>query len=200
MKAEAHWSVLKQYILLHYDRPRVNLLVETIAFRSMLEIYNESKPIRIGAKKPSWWRQFSQIRNAYSSKKSTGVPYLSYQELFTCNCPQWYRSQFLLCKHLIQNVPCPQYREVTMRSSILFIAIGKHSSLVRIKIDDEDGLWTSPIEGSNLLISLEDEDDFDYSVEGHSSLLPIGNAITEPLQDVLHHVTNLEQNDSGFVF
>lgn len=137
-----------------------------------------------------------EILKAFGSKESSGVFYTTTKKLLqTTACSGIEISS--LRKHLKQNVPYTQYHGFKIRRSVSFIVIDKYNSRIRAKIGGKDGLQTSLIDETSLMLSLEDEDDFDYSVEDHSTSLSIGNAVTETLEDVLHHVINLKQNDSA---
>lgn len=59
------------------------------------------------------------------------------------------------------------------------------------RIDDEDGSKSLTISITVPFFTLESNEDFEHFSDGQPTLLLIGNAITEILQDALLHVKKL---------
>lgn len=141
MKVEAHWSILKRLYLLPYNRPRLDLLVHIIDSALMRKFVCDYKSLALGVKKPFWWKLFVRSWKLCSASKEHNT-YDTCLRMFTCSCLAWQRSQFFLCKHLVGNLACPTYRQVTVNRSPPFVVIDKNSTRVRANIDNEDVIIT----------------------------------------------------------
>lgn len=121
--------------MLLYNRPRVDLLLYFISRKLILKYIADLEVLREGLKKLNWWKQFRKewdrckdafTQNVYDTKNS----------LFTCSCPAWLKSQYFICKHLV-NQPCPQYRDLTINRQSPFIQINVNSKALFANIDGE---------------------------------------------------------------
>lgn len=138
MKVEAHWSLLKRLFLMKFNRPRVDLLVHIVGTRLLVKVHNDYDAMKNGLKKPSWWKSFVKTWKKCREASTSVTSYNTRRDLFVCSCPQWQKGLFFLCKHLVQNDPCPFYNQVTINRSPPFLLIDTASTRVRANIDSED--------------------------------------------------------------
>ena len=101
--------------------------------------YESMKSERI---EPYWWKTFVSIWKKCSTAEGHGQ-YQTDKTTFMCSCPAWLRSQFFLCKHIVQQRQCPKYHQVTIRRSPPFIIIDESSTRVIANVDDELLLYPS---------------------------------------------------------
>lgn len=126
MKFDAHWSLLKRLYLLPYNRPRVDLLVYVISTKLLPKYLSNLENVRSGVKNPNWWKQFRREWYICRESISNGV-YKTNKIPFTWSCLARVRSQFFLCKHLVNN-SFPQYCELNINRSPPFIKTSNCSS------------------------------------------------------------------------
>lgn len=143
MKVEAHWSLMKRLYLLPYNRPRLDLLVHVIATSLMNKYKHDYGALKSGRKKPYWWKSFVSTWRQCANTAIAGN-YITDTHNFICSCPAWLRSQFFICKHLVQGQRCPKYHEVTIKRSQPFIQISPESSRKTANVDDEELNNTNP--------------------------------------------------------
>lgn len=136
MKVESHWSMLKRQFLLPYNRPRVDLLVHVIASTVMVKFDHEYEALKLGRKKPFWWNAFVSMWKKASTSVINGA-YHTDQANFICSCPAWLRSQYFICKHLVQDMACPHYHQITIRRSPPFVIIDNNSARLIANVDNE---------------------------------------------------------------
>ena len=107
MMIEAHWRALKRKHLLHHNRPRLELLVWIIINRVTPPLLDKfSQCITASPRRDAfrWEKEFA--RRWRKSKERTVRPgkvqeYGTDAGRWTCACPAFAKSRFMLCKHLV---------------------------------------------------------------------------------------------------
>lgn len=154
MKVEAHWSILKRLYLFSFNRPRVDLLIHILESKIMRKYSDDYKAYCEGYLKPWWWKEFLKSWKT-CSKEQLNRNYITNSNLFICSCLAWQRSQDFFCKHLVHGQEPPEYGQVTLRRSPLFIIVDRKSKRTRANIDEEeDGAHIhtgAPVLAGNLL-------------------------------------------------
>lgn len=136
MKVESHWSMIKRLYLLPYNRPGLDLLIHVLATGVMTKYKHDYNAMKSGRNKPYWWRAFVTMWKKCSEAEIRGQ-YQTDKQNFMCSCPAWLKSQFFICKHLVGDMPCPNYHQVTIRRNPPFLIIDRNSTRLIANIDDE---------------------------------------------------------------
>lgn len=122
MMCESHWSLLKRLYLLPYNRPRVDLLLYVLDSKLLSKYTSDYHLLMNGRKKPSWWREFVEEWKRCATTTIRGI-YIVDKDTWTCSCPAYLRSPFLLCKHLVAGADVPVYRDIIRRRHPPFLEI-----------------------------------------------------------------------------
>ena len=195
MLVEAHWSTIKRHFLSHFNRPRIDFLLFIIGTRLLPKVRQDFSKLLIGTEKPFWWWEFSRAWRSASSRPINGI-YTTNQSQWICSCPAFQSSKFLICKHLVQNLPCPAYRDLVRNRSPPFLEIKRTSErLVAdlagelrsafVQHDSDDPMWEP---SGELLLENEDEADEQQSDDRSRELLAW----------TASHLTELASNGAGF--
>lgn len=110
MMIEAHWRVLKREFLLPFPRPRLDLLVWVITHQLLLmsrakfdlKIINRRVPLEWEMEFCRAWKSLTRKIAASSESADADQRYLPSLEKWTCGCPSFGKSRFMLCRHLVQ--------------------------------------------------------------------------------------------------
>lgn len=158
MLVEGHWSMMKRSLLQCYNRPRVDMLLHIIERSLLPKIRIEFGLIFEGSKKPYWWKSF-----VAEWKRCLGTlvqhVYKTDFEAWTCTCPAYRRSPFLLCKHLVRNQPCPYFRDVCRYRQPPFMVFCRRENVYFANIDNEidttpSGHFTGGVNTQNSAVAL----------------------------------------------
>ena len=121
MMIESQWRILKRDFLINNPRPRLDLLVWIIIHKqSRLVLHNFLLKIINRAQTLDWELEFVREWDTKSGRNDPGLGYMDNRpenpnatelyspslEHWTCGCPSFFESRFMLCKHLIS-----RYRE-----------------------------------------------------------------------------------------
>ncbi|SAM00704.1 hypothetical protein, partial, partial [Absidia glauca] len=105
MLVESHWRVLKRNHLYHHNRPRLDLLCFVIINNYCTDlIHTYQQKVVLRRDLLAWESEFVKEWNALH-RRSIDVPrhnYLTNYNQWVCNCPYFYSSRFLLCKHIVR--------------------------------------------------------------------------------------------------
>ena len=122
MTIEAHWSVVKRQYLVHNNRPRIDFVLYILEQRLMPKVEADFKLLAQGLKKPKWWGEFTK-EWVQASNKALNGSYETNTTTWTCSCPAYMRSRFLICKHLINGASCPAYRSLVRNRRPPFLQV-----------------------------------------------------------------------------
>lgn len=86
MKVESRWDLLKRAYLLPYNLPYLNLFVQIVDTKLLTKFENDLGALKIGVKKPYWWKQFVQTWN-YCASSPVQHTYNISSVIFTYSCP-----------------------------------------------------------------------------------------------------------------
>jgi hypothetical protein len=107
MIIESHWRVIKHDYLHKFNRPRIDLLIWILVERLIpryitryQQLTTKNQRTRIIA---SWRPDFKRAWKE-CIKKECNFVYDANTARWTCSCPAFYQSRFLICKHLVQSV------------------------------------------------------------------------------------------------
>ena len=112
MVVEAMWRNFKRLVLYHYNRPRVDFATYTLvtqalpAYRTkVLRILDDPRKGRAAA----LHGEQIPIKKAWLllRDRPTEGKYITKVSDWTCDCGTQKYHSYLLCKHLIQKIPCP---------------------------------------------------------------------------------------------
>jgi hypothetical protein len=171
------WRHLKKEWLHLWPKMRLDLLVWTVIEKIVPEYVEEVeqflRPTKLARDASSWRKEFKrEWRKCEVKDTSTPgeFPYTKYNPdpgSWTCACPAYRDSRFLICKHLIQRchpVTPRFFLEVTRNRTTPFWS---HPSLVPLEEDDEAG---GPLPPSNMILNApveewesDSDQDFDDS-------------------------------------
>ena len=148
-----------------------------------------------GRKKPTWWHDFTK-EWAHASIHDAQNSYVTNAGTWTCSCPAYLRSRFLLCKHLIAGTACPAYRAVIRNRHPPFLQIrtdpDRHIPQIGGELQHLPG--SVPIE--SWLTSLSE-----HRESFHDEHVPEGtedqDSVHALLQWTYNHVANLKKTHSG---
>ena len=133
MMVESHWSLLKRRYLLFHNRPRVDFVVYIMEKQLLPSFRNELFNLKNGRKKPTWWKEFVRDWNKARETEINRL-YSTNYDTWTCSCPSFLQSRFLICKHLVLGRPLPEYRNVIRNRKPPFITFrrdrDRHYALV----------------------------------------------------------------------
>ncbi|KAI8331750.1 hypothetical protein BC941DRAFT_360098, partial [Chlamydoabsidia padenii] len=105
MLVEGHWRALKHSHLYHHNRPRLDLLCFIITddyYTDLISSYRQKVLIRCVLHAwedeyiKTWNNHFLRQHNVSRGNYNTNIAQ------WTCSCPQFYTSWFLLCKHIVR--------------------------------------------------------------------------------------------------
>lgn len=129
------------------------------------------KNMEIGTLKPVWWTRFRMTWKKLADTEIRGV-YNTKKILWTCSCPAFLASEFLLCKHLIHGKELPQYREINRFHRPPFLRFEENEGMFfpnlmneykmarrRKSLDQSDNIGHNPIVSSPAQ-EVEDQRDF----------------------------------------
>ena len=106
MLIEAHWKVLKRNHLYHYNRARLDLLVYVIMDRYFPDLrYKFNRDTVIGSHATRWANEFTKEWNRLVGREENSNANALYEpstETWTCGCPSFLTSRYLVCKHLVR--------------------------------------------------------------------------------------------------
>ncbi|KAJ7774512.1 hypothetical protein DFH07DRAFT_865834 [Mycena maculata] len=98
MMVESHWHRIKHDFLHHFHKPRLDLLAWIVVVKLAPQYYRRLKLLM----EYTGWSRFSELpswRKDFKSEWRRPDPYR-----WVCTCPYFFRSRFLICKHLVQAV------------------------------------------------------------------------------------------------
>ena len=124
MIVESHWRKLKHDYLHRFNRPRIDLVVWIILDRVVPDSIAQLEALRGGNRRQgsaSWRktfkRQWDDLWSLEVSSESLSR-YHTNPSKWTCGCPSFLESRFLICKHIVQ---C--YEPITdVKDRILFFS------------------------------------------------------------------------------
>jgi len=106
MIVESHWRLVKRDYLYKFNRPHVDLLVWILVDRLIPRCVSKIQQLRASRLLASWRLAFKRAWKECSNKTWSGISYAINPTKWTCSCPDYLQSRFLICKHLVQSV-CP---------------------------------------------------------------------------------------------
>ncbi len=111
MTAEAHWSVLKRHYLVMHNRPRVDFIIHLMETTLLSKFRNYYALLSAGVKMPRWWPAFKTEWRSLS-ERALNRNYNTSEQSWICSRPAFLNSRFMMCKHLINGKPIPEYRNL----------------------------------------------------------------------------------------
>lgn len=199
MKVEAHWSLLKRLFLLQFNRPRVDLLVHIISSRLLPKISNDYQALYHGSNKPHWWKAFVRTWKQCKQAQPSGRDYYTDSYNYICTCPAWQRAQFFLCKHIVQDMDCPLYKQISLNRSPPFIVIDKTTERDRANIDNEELICSvdqQASESEEAYIPVQPVHHFNFEEET-GSLGTVSAEIEDVIEWLPGHIADLKSCSSG---
>lgn len=138
MRVDDHWSFSRRCFLLQFNRLRADLLIHIIVRKLVPKMQNDFEAYKVGRRKPAWFKSFVLERKRCCNSKNCRFSYNTNGKIFICSYPAWQRAQFCLCKHLVDERPCPTYKELVILRCLSFIEIQLNSARAIANIDDKD--------------------------------------------------------------
>jgi hypothetical protein len=164
------WRRIKRDYLSHFGNPRLDLLVWVLVCKLQPLYVRLVHKIRFPTGRPrdarSWRKAFKAEWKACYARETSAqdrFPYLRYEpdpSRWVCACPAFFRSRFLICKHLVKSchpVPSRFFLEVQRNRTTPF---WKHPALTPLEQSLTDAAATMPSnEAPNVDGNRLDEDD-----------------------------------------
>ncbi|KAJ6449111.1 hypothetical protein C8R45DRAFT_849909, partial [Mycena sanguinolenta] len=111
MMVESHWHRIKRDFLHHFHKPRLDLLVWILVTKLAPRYYRRLELMMVDTGRhrelPSWRKDF---KSDWKRCRHTPITlplneqYRPDPYKWVCTCPYFFKSRFLLCKHLVQAV------------------------------------------------------------------------------------------------
>jgi hypothetical protein len=140
------WRRIKHDFLHHFAAPRVDLLAWILVSKLGPLYVSKLSNLQVDRSRyrdlPSWRRQFKKTWRELERRDTTSSDYDTYRpdyKRWVCTCPSFFKSRFLVCKHLVQlvqRVPTSFFLEVKRRRSTPFWVHPKLKPLVSEEDDD----------------------------------------------------------------
>jgi MULE transposase domain len=139
MIVESHWRIIKRDYLYKFHKPRLDLLIWVLASRLVPRCIIKYQHLISSRQRtrytPSWRPVFKRAWKECSRRTINDTSYITDSVKWTCSCPAYLESRFLLCKHLVQSVrPVGPifFNEVHRRRSPPF---WQHPDLIPLEIE-----------------------------------------------------------------
>lgn len=163
------WRRIKRDLLHHFHKPRLDLLVWIIVTKLAPTYYRKLDVMMESQARyrelPSWRKEFKRAWKK-AAKTPITMPlndkYRPNPRTWVCTCPEFRKSRFLLCKHLVQSchpVPPVFFLQVRRNRTTPF---WKHEKLVPLVMDNKDTVFTDErVVGSEMDVNESDCDPSD---------------------------------------
>jgi hypothetical protein len=170
------WRRIKHDFLHHFAAPRVDLLAWILISKLGPLYVSKLSNLQVDRGRyrdlPSWRRQLKKTWRELERRDTTSSDYDTYRpdpKRWVCTCPSFFKSRFLICKHLIQEVervPTIFFLEVKRRRTTPF---WQHPRLRPLNSEDdprEEAASNADTEGpgmtGNRSQSQHNDDDVDF--------------------------------------
>lgn len=209
MMVEAHWSLLKKHYLVLHNRPRVDFVIHLMDTQLIGKYESDYELRRTGRVLPTWFKQYTV---EWKKLKETPLnnTYSTNLEMWTCSCPSFLGSRFMICKHLVQKSEWIEYRDLVRSRHPPFISSvrseNRHFALCEEPPQAKDGEADSENADRPKNISLaqtaasEQMCDLSLRAADDSSLQGMEDCevqLKEELKWMQEHVQSLTECDAG---
>lgn len=127
MMVESHCSMIKRLYLLPHNRPALDLLIFMLVTSVMTKFDHCYEALINGHKKPERWKSFLSTWKACMRTEVRGEYQTDVVNLMS-TISAWVKSQFFICKHIINKIKCPQYHQATINKAQPFVQIDSDSN------------------------------------------------------------------------
>lgn len=105
------WTVLKRIYLSHFNRPRVDALINTIQSQFLKSYEHDFRAISVGKQNTDWRVSICKKRKTASATSESNL-YAEDVKNFTCYCYIGTAAIFFLCKCIGSRLQLPNYKQV----------------------------------------------------------------------------------------